>query len=212
MKQGDRRAVRKKGAMMKRNAGAEASLLALGLLLLGAASSRADIIPQLQSTPTPSGQDYRWTYQVAMTSGERIGRGSYFTIYDFAGFIPGSNFQPINWVFSSAMTGKTPKGTNVVDNPKVPNLTWTYVGKATGGKASVNLGLFGALSIYGKATEGTFVADGRRYTPHQRGNGKAMFTTGSVPVPGPLVPEGASLSLLLPGLATFGLLLRRRSR
>ena len=205
------RAGREKGAIMKRKAGAEASLFALGLLLLGAAGSRADILPQLQSV-AHSGTDYRWTYQIDLSGGERIHRGNYFTIYDFAGFISGSNFQPTHWIFSTAMLGKTPKGSSIVDNPNVPNLTWTYVGKPLGGLSMIDLGLFGALSKYGSGQQGDYVGTGNRFTPHARGNGKTMTSTGTIEVPNAIAPEAGSLSLLLPGLATFGLLLRKRSR
>ncbi|HZT40556.1 MAG TPA: hypothetical protein VFA07_00120 [Chthonomonadaceae bacterium] len=195
---------------MKRQAGAQASLLTLGLLL-GSACSHADIVPQFQSA-THSGGDYRWIYQIDLTGGERIRKGNYFTIYDFAGFIPGSNFQPVNWVFSTALVGKTPKGAGIVDNSKIPNLTWTYMGRPTGGFNLIDLGLFGALSKYGKGQLSDYVGTGRRYAPHARGNGKPMITTGTIEVPQAIAPEGGSLSLLLPGLATLGLLLRKRSR
>lgn len=194
---------------MKRKAGAEASLVALGLLL-GMASSHADILPQLSSV-THSGQDYRWSYQVDLTSGELIRKGNYFTIVDFAGFIPGSNFQPLHWVFSTAMVGKMPQGLPLTDNPAIPDLTWTYTGRSILGRSQMNLGQFGALSTYGKGQQGVFVGTGRRYTPHVRGNGKPLVSTGTVEVPAPAVPEGGSLSLLLPGLAVMGLL-RKRAR
>ena len=184
--------------------------LVLGLLLFGLVQSRADILPELQSV-TRSGKDYRWTYQVDLTSGERLRKGNYFTIYDFAGFVPGSNFQPANWVFSAAMIGKTPRNFSVRDNPAIPNLSWTYAGKTKLGPGLMGLGLFGALSVYSSKQQGSFVGVGVRYAPHAHGNGRQMFTTGTVEVPAATIPEANTLLLLLTGLLPMGLLLQKRS-
>ena len=185
--------------------------LVLGLLLSGTVQSHADILPELQSV-TRSGKDYRWTYQVDLTSGERLRKGNYFTIYDFAGFVSGSNFQPANWVFSAAMVGKTPRNFSVRDNPALPNLTWTYAGKTKLGPGLMGLGLFGALSVYSSKQQGSFVGVGVRYAPHAHGNGRQMFTTGSVDVPTATIPEASTLSLLLASLLPLGLLHRRSTR
>src|SRR5215467_4991710 len=92
-------------------------------ILLGSGGlARADIIPQL-STVTPSGSNFTWTYSASLTNDETLQNGNFFTIYDFAGFVSGTNFQPANWVFSSAMTGKTPAKVTPTDDPNIPNLT-----------------------------------------------------------------------------------------
>ncbi|HZT41624.1 MAG TPA: PEP-CTERM sorting domain-containing protein [Chthonomonadaceae bacterium] len=182
-----------------------------GLALFAMGTSRADIIPELQTVANNGSGHYTWTYQVDLTNDEIIKRGSFFTIYDFAGFVSGSNFQPANWVFSSAMTGKTPSKVTPTDNPGVPNLTWTYTGPRTG-PGPLDLGLFGADSKYGKVQIGNFAAEATKYAPGKPGNGKPVDNVGSIGVPQASIPEPGSLALLLPGLAPLGLVLRKRSR
>lgn len=173
--------------------------------------ARADIIPNL-STVTPNGSNFTWTYTAALTNDETLQSGNFFTIYDFAGYVSGTNFQPANWVFSSANVGVTPSRVTPTDNPSIPNLTWTYTGPNVG-PGPVDLGLFGADSTFSNAKLGDFAAEAIKYAPGKPGDGKPVDNVGSTGVPTAhmsVIPEASSLLLLLPGLAPLGLLLKRR--
>src|SRR5438093_12764141 len=76
----------------------------------------------------PEGSDFRWTYSAILTADETLHTNNFFTIYDFDGFIPGSNLQPANWAFSSALLGQTPSKVLPDDASGIPNLTWKYTG------------------------------------------------------------------------------------
>lgn len=75
------------------------SALAVGLLALGATPARAaSILPTFQGVTAvtdalcPSGC-FLYSYEINLTPAEYITTGSFFTIYDFLGFIPGSPSQ-----------------------------------------------------------------------------------------------------------------------
>ena len=173
--------------------------------------ARADIIPEV-STVTPNGSNFTWTYSASLTNDETLQSGNFFTIYDFAGYVSGTNFQPANWVFSSANVGVTPSRVTPTDNPSIPNLTWTYTGPNVG-PGPVDLGLFGADSTFSNTKIGDFAAEAIKYAPGKPGNGLPVDNVGSVGVPTghvSVIPEASSLLLLLPGLAPLGLLLKRR--
>src|SRR4051794_3087758 len=109
--------------------------VAAAALALIAPAAQAGIIGNLNSvTPEPGG--FRFSYDVFF-DGSNFGGGNtitlesgdFFTIYDFAGLVPATNLQPPNWTFSTALTGKQPVGVStVIDDPLVPNLSWTYIG------------------------------------------------------------------------------------
>ena len=185
-----------------------ASLLGLGLFALGTQAARADIIPNEQSI-TPSVNGFTWTYNAAVTNDETLQTNNFFTIYDFNGYVAGTNFQPANWTFSSALVGKTPSNTTPTDNPKIPNLTWTYSGP-TLGPGPLDLGLFGADSTTANYKVGFFGAEGTKYAPGKPGDGLPVDNVGFTGVPAGTIPESSSILMLLPGLAPLGMVLRRR--
>src|SRR6266849_3357610 len=130
-----------------------AGTVGMSLVALGGAA-HADIIPHLISV-TPDGPNFRWTYEADLTNDERLDltkNPAFFTIYDFAGLVPGTNMQPVDWTFSSALLGVTPPKTVPDDNAGVPNLTWTYTGGIVG-PGPLLLGDFSADSIYRAETE-----------------------------------------------------------
>src|SRR5436305_9685214 len=97
--------------------------LLFSLIVLGAASVPADVIPTL-STTSPTGSNFTWNYTTNVTVDQMVQKGDFFTIYDFGNFVSGSNMQPTNWAFSSALSGINPNLVTPADNPAALNLTW----------------------------------------------------------------------------------------
>ncbi|CAN5597477.1 hypothetical protein BH20VER1_BH20VER1_10080 [soil metagenome] len=96
-----------------------------------------------------------------MTLDQEVRTGNYFTIYDFAGFVPGSATQPAGWLFSSSLIGVTPPTVLPNDDPGIFNLTWTYVGTTTLIGPDF-LGIFSAVSNTDQLTSANFTARATR--------------------------------------------------
>jgi hypothetical protein len=188
--------------------------LGVGLLALGG-PVRADIIPTLNVFPSPVMGGFLWEYDAELTSQQFLESGDLFTIYDFAGFVPGSNIQPINWVFSSAGTGITPGGLLVSDSPSLPNLTWTYTGPDTT-NGTFSLGLFKAVSSFESLKSGGYAAMGHKWSKigsfQLPDHGQPTMNKGPVTVPAGVVPEPGTMALLGLGAAPLLGKLRRRFR
>jgi|SRR5579884_1220225 len=198
----------------RRNATLTTGLI-LSLLLILFSTGKADILVQL-GWVAPSSGDYQYAYIASLANDQTIRAYSssnpdnpidYVTIYDFGGFIPGTNFQPADWSFSYQWVGLTPPGQNPLDDPNIYNLTWTYVGSSSIGPGPTDLGIFGADSTNSNAANGTFASYAYKYDPGQPDNGKPVANTGMVGVPGaqiwqplnnqPPMTKGASSMLLL---------------
>src|SRR6476646_7955718 len=113
-----------------------------GAVLFSATQMFGAITPTLTSVTSNGSGGYTWTYNVQLAADQDAKTGSvpgastaagvgvfattadYFTIYDFAGFIPGSNVQPTGWAFQSLNVGSTPSDTIPTDKAGVQNLTW----------------------------------------------------------------------------------------
>ena len=176
----------------------------IAALLLGASQTNAGLLP-VAANIAPEGGDYRYTYSVQLQSGAILNPGDYFTIYDFDGFIAGSNAQPAGFTFSSAPVGPTPAHVSPDDNAHIANLTWTYTGAGTTGPS--DLGSFTALSQFGTTADDSFTGQTHRVVDGQL-NGNVTDT--HVPVPLTLtiasmpschqVSEPRTLLLVLAGL------------
>lgn len=182
----------------------------LGLILGAVVAARADIIPTL-TTISPNGADFTWNYSSNVTVDQQVNPGDFFTIYDFGNFVNGSNGQPLNWTFSSALVGTNPSNVIPTDNPTLANLTWTYNGN-TPITGSAALGAFSVVANTNQLTQmGHFASKATRSTGPDVGTEIDNVGTVSVPVP--------EMSALLPILSVCaaGLLsmvptwLRRRS-
>jgi hypothetical protein len=143
--------------------------------------------------------------------------GDYFTIYDFGGYVPGTAGVGATspdpsyaafWKFSSAMVGPTPGLLTPVDNPKIPNLTWTYqgppipTGQLTLGNffadsTTATIGLTGAFTATNQKNDLAGGDDDSNIT-------STKVPTGVVPPPPPGVPEPATLALAGLGLPIIG--------
>ena len=159
--------------------------------------ARADIIPSITTatdiTPTGSG-DFAWNYSSTLTQDENAVRHDFFTIYDFAGYVPGGNTQPAGWTFTAALLGKTPSKVKPTDNPHLFNLTWTYTGPSLTGPQA--LGIFSAISNTNLPKSGEFAAEATKNSGDLAGT--KIDNIGNVAVP---VPE---MSALLPMIGVVG--------
>jgi len=179
---------------MRRHIGTASTLT----ILLLAGNAEAGLLPA--STVSAEGGSFRHEYDIGLQSGSMLKSGDYFTIYDFAGFVEGTNTQPSGFTFSTANSGPTPAGVLPSDDGGVSNLTWTYNGGETIGPAE--LGKFSAVSHYGETTDDSFTGRSHRTVD---GHLNSNLTDTEVPVPKAPdmcqhVPEPSTLILLAAGL------------
>lgn len=191
-----------------------AAVVAATILTVAPTRASAGLLP-VQVSVTPEGGMTRFTYAIVLPTDAVLRPGDYFTIYDFDGFVPGSNVAngspySADWAFSSSNSGPVPAGLSPNDNPNIPNLTWAYTGPTIDIFASIGLGNFWALSTYSDTTESWFTAS----TGTSVGGNDSNITPTVVPVPTgppPAVPEPATLLLVGIGLPLAAALRRRNS-
>ena len=187
-----------------------ATALAIITTVLAAPAARAGLVP-VQVSILPDGGMYRFTYAIVLPTDSILRPGDYFTIYDFDGFVAGSQTASgspysANWTPSTSTTGPTPTGVLPTDNPGIQNLTWTYTGTEINIDASIGLGNFWASSLYPDTVDSWFTAS----TGTISGITDNNITPTVVPVPKapgnppPGVPEPATLALAGLGLPFLG--------
>ena len=171
-------------------------LFAAAILAL---ATRADIIPSITTSTdvTPvGGGNFSWNYSATLTQDENVMSHDFFTIYDFAGCVPGGNTQPAGWTFSAALIGITPGKVTPTDNPHLFNLTWTYTGSTQVGPEA--LGIFSAVSQTNLAKSGEFASEATKNSGDLAGT--KVDNIGNVAVP---IPEMSALMPMI-GVVGFG--------
>ena len=172
-----------------------AEKLVLGTLIVFfavAGSVKAQITPTGTQVVERSKGNYTWTYHVTLDASETVtakvpgegcsggARGSictgtFFTIYDFTGYIAGSANLPAGWKVSVQVRGYTPSTQRPYDSAKLQNLTFYYAGPDIQGPA--DLGNFSVGSSFGDSSSGAF-----SYQASKTGSG-ADAGTGAIGVP-----------------------------
>lgn len=194
------------------------ALAALAVLCLVGPAAEASLIPgppDVAISGPDGGGNYNYTYSVILPAGQFIIAGDFFTIHDFAGYVPGSevfvagsgtDLEPPDWEFSTPGSGPFPSFTVVPDDLGVPNLSWEYKGdKLAATSTSILLGTFSAKSTYGNSAPGFFTSQIHNSFHDQVDYGGYMTT---VPVAGgddtPEAPEPTALVMMGIGLPLLG--------
>lgn len=191
--------------------------LAVSVHLTHDNACQAGLMP-VGSTVTPSGSDFVYSYNLALTTNATLQSGDYFTIYNFPGLVANSNTQPTGFAFSSA-----PSSTGT----SLSNVTWTFTASSAPiGPAT--LGNFTVQSQFGTATTGSFASLAQTLVGDRAvssvtqasitipsgsascGSGTTVTTTGD-PSGGASVPEPSSLALGI-GLPLLAFLWVRRQQ
>lgn len=188
----------------------------VSLLILVPALAGANIIPAAISLAGPGA--YVWTYDLrpvldreglgamrpsaGLVTYGNLAFGSSVTVYDFAGYRPGSCTAPAGWVCTAQDVD--PSSTTPIwgDDPGLPNLTWVYTSwPAPGGPADERgPGQFGATSNYGASRSATYATQGIRESGASSGSTAEAVGTTLAPTD-KLAPEPGSLALACLALA-----------
>lgn len=193
-----------------------ARLFTLAVLAALAGPATAGLLP-VSVTVQPEAGNFRWTYSVVLPTDMKLQSGNFFTIYDFAGYVPGSatvsSTSPDSsfvdfWSVSATNVGPTPNRLNPQDDPNTTNLTFRYNGP-TIPSGQLTLGNFSATSMFGTTQDSFFTATNPRAADGQIDSNITSTLSPRSPTPeepGPIAtPEPATLLLAGLGLPLVGL-------
>jgi hypothetical protein len=185
-------------------------LLGAGAALLLAGSAQANITPVLSSV-TASGSNFLYTYQVTLDTDQGLVPGSKTSIFDFAGYVPGSVTSSSAFFVAGSELVTSGLITNPLftDDPTLTNLTLTSntTFNASGGPFPETNFTLTALSTFNNRGPDGYVSGA------VKNNGTAMgqtFNVGPVDVPMANVPEPATWGLMMLGFGGVGAMMRRR--
>ncbi len=187
-----------------------AAVLAAVAVLAAPGTTRAGLIP-VQVSVTPEGGNHRYTYAIVLPTESVLRPGDYFTIYDFEGYVAGSESvtftapEGATWSFSTSNTGPTPGLLNPNDDATISNLTWTYSGP-TVPDGKLGLGNFAATSLFGESKSSHFTATNPSIDTGDIDQNviPTVTPTGEIVPPPPGVPEPTTLALAGLGLPIVG--------
>lgn len=200
----------------------------ISTLLFTSLTASAALIPGLDSGPLEVAMGaYAYNYTIEVTGGERLDpaatngvtcpgsagalvqcnpAGTFFTLYDFAGFVAVTGL-PAGWSAVTSLLGTTPSAITqqVIDNPGIVNVTFFYTGPVVDGDVTIR-GFQLVSSFNVVSANGSFSSQSTR-TDHSV-DGTTDQLVGSIVVP-IAIPEPASLAFI--GLGLAGLLAWRKT-
>ena len=205
----------------------------VGVAAIGVRIAQADIVLSsalvqtgAACSPVCAPGDVEWTYLAGVSQNERVSSAGavptaapdaagpsntfedFFTLYDFVGYIPGSETHPVGWAFEGALVGSTPTDVLASDAPLIPNLTWCYTGAADLIGPQL-LGLFSARTTATGQTDGAYAASATNFGSAFGAQDNKLSRTIT---PLAEIPEPTTLLLLGSGLLTMCTALGRQLR
>lgn len=162
---------------------------------------------------TPTGDTFRFDYQLTLGPDEGLETGQSFYIFDFFGLVAGSVAASGSFSAASELTSTALRQPGQPDDASIANLVFTYTGptiRADGGPLPpLDFGPFSATSTVGLTTSDSFTAYTVKNNPPATA-GTVTVQFGLVRVPA--VPEPASWAMMIGGFGLIGGTLRHRTR